>query len=432
MRERRYKIPAECAAHNQTCVAERRRLHLAAGVSLATSCVALRDACVVGERVVLTGGTDRTEDVQHLVKAFGGRFRDYVWGHRMAKIGARGTFSALGQEPQRYCAINSTLEPAPRAAKRAQLSGSGHWMRCTGDADEGDAKDHWIDIDPAATRAAIENAAVSAIFHTVIWPVYPQSFTETFANVVLPLHELLRAGWLRRDAQLIPHAGWFVDTWIQPFSDRRVYTLQQLGLQAEARCFRSGAVCHLGSFQYDERDGAGVGGPARQPWEAMQYIARALIGGNPDPDLTRTQTRTWTRTWTRTRTRTRSIPQLVAGRRLHHGSGSAAPWWHRPSRTWHAVAATSAATAASGPMVGVDDGALPPLSIPTLRITFVVRRGMNTCLNLLKLLLTLTPTPTLTLTLSRTVTLVLTLTRRYAEAVVSSSTPGSSLRRVPW
>ena len=109
----------------------------------------------------------------------------------------------------------------------------------------------------------------------IFWPVYPQSFTETFSNVALSLYELLLAGWIERDAQLLPHAAWFAETWLQPFSNRRVRPIQQL---SSAVCFRSGAVCHLGSFTFDPESGAGKRGPPRRPWETMQYIASHKIG----------------------------------------------------------------------------------------------------------------------------------------------------------
>lgn len=265
---------------NATCDAQRRQAHLKSRVSLATHCVSLRDACAVGERVILRGD-GRGAEVDHLIETFSPLWRDYVWGQHLARIAERGTFSSLDSQPQRYCAINSTLRDSD--GHDAKLSATGKRMLCTGDADENDAFQHWIEINSSATRAAVNSAAVSAAFHVIFWPVYPQSFGETFANVVISLHELLQAGWITGDEQWLPAAGWFADMWMQPFSTWPVRTLQQLERSSEVACFSVGAVCHLGSFVYDEGDGAGRGGPRRRPWEAMQYIARYYIGRHIGP-----------------------------------------------------------------------------------------------------------------------------------------------------
>ena len=155
----------DCTA-NATCQADRQR---AAGISVATTCRHVHDACVVGEQIVLQGA-GRAREAQDLAQTFRFLWRDFVWGYRLALPAERGTFSSLDALPKRYCALNSTLfrssELQCRAVK-ARRSPTGESYCCVGDADEHDAHDHWVEVDPQATRAAVDTASVSEDFHVV-------------------------------------------------------------------------------------------------------------------------------------------------------------------------------------------------------------------------------------------------------------------------
>ena len=60
--------PAMQLCEDGSCEAARRALHLRHNVSLATRCTGVRDACVVGERIVL--GPGRAEEASALARAF--------------------------------------------------------------------------------------------------------------------------------------------------------------------------------------------------------------------------------------------------------------------------------------------------------------------------------------------------------------------------
>lgn len=172
----------------------------------------------------------------------------------------RGTFSSADDQPARYCSYNSTI------------SGSGALARCRGDADEGDNRPHWNLVDAAATSTAIWRAERRR-FGMIWWPVFPMGFSEAFGNNALPIHQLVAAGWLPPDAELLPASSWF-DYWYQPFSSRPLDTMQRLEQRADTRCYRQLAVCKLASFVFDhtfqtERNGW-------RPWSAMQSVVDGI------------------------------------------------------------------------------------------------------------------------------------------------------------
>jgi len=232
-------------------------------VSLSTMCVGVLDACIIGERVVL--GPDRVTEANALSKKFSRLWRNYVWGQQHDTVMERGTFSAIDNEPERYCSYNSTID------------GEGPDARCVGDSDEGDTVAHWININTKASRDAIWSAPWLP-FGLTWFPTYPQSFAESFTNNALSLYEMAEAGWLPRDTQLLPASSWY-DFWYEPFAPARpLTTLQRLEQQKKTLCFRRLAVCHLDSFVFDDGYGAGHRGPGRRPWSTMQAIVEQTRG----------------------------------------------------------------------------------------------------------------------------------------------------------
>ena len=198
------------------------------------------------------------------------KVRDYVWGLEFARLTARGTISAADVQPARYCALNSTLQ------------GTGARATCIGDADADDHRSHWILLDPERREqirrhlASPASADFSERLALVFFPIYPQSWGETFGNTVLSLYELRMAGWIDDTTWLLPGYASF-EHLLQPFSALNITTLQAMEAQRQTRCFRRMAICHLGSFVFDDEggrgeDARGVVGPERRPWEAMQFI----------------------------------------------------------------------------------------------------------------------------------------------------------------
>ena len=220
------------SADSDACERSRRLLHAQHNVSTYTTCVGVRDACAVGERIVL--GPGRSAEAKSLAALFEPLIRDYVWAQTSGQVSARGTFSAVDAQSDRYCSYNATI------------SGRGDHARCTGDRDEGDGKgSRWIAVDRAATAASVWRAERRP-FAVAWWPVYAPGFSEAFGNNVLPLHQLQAARWLPEDAELLPASSWF-DYFYQPFSTRPLQTLQRLEQRAETRCYRTLAVCKLAS-----------------------------------------------------------------------------------------------------------------------------------------------------------------------------------------
>ena len=264
--------PAMRLCKDGGCDASRHALHMRHNVSLATRCTGVRDACVVGERVIL--GPGRAGEASALASTFSRLWRDYVWGNKLNDVAARGTISALDAQPERYCSYNSTVKK----------------NGCQGDADEGDGRPHWNAVDAAATAAAVWGAP-RLPFGVTWFPVYPQNFAESFSNSALSLFELSEAGWLPADAQLLPASSWY-DFWYQPFSPQRpLTTLQRLEVQGQrVICFRRLALCSLGSFVFDKQRGAGAGGPPRRPWDCMQKIIKEQMraSGRPPRSSART------------------------------------------------------------------------------------------------------------------------------------------------
>ena len=262
--ERRAAIQQEALRARQ-CKLAREDFHRAHSVSLGTSCAGVRNVCAVGERLVLAGER-RHDEAKALNLRLEEKVRDYVWGVQLAHLTARGTISAADMQPARYCALNSTH------------SGT----TCIGDADAADDQSHWLPLD-AARREAIRSqlaslrpSDISEDLALAFFPIYPQSWGETFGNTVLSLYELRKAGWIDDETQLLPGYSWY-NQLLQPFSSRHVSTLQELEMQRQSRCYRRMLVCHLGSFVFDDeggrgRDSRGAVGPERKPWEAMQFV----------------------------------------------------------------------------------------------------------------------------------------------------------------
>ena len=249
------------SADPDECERSRRRLHAQHNVSRYTTCVGVRDACLVGERIVL--GPGRSAEAKSLAVLFEPLVRDYVWAQQHGKISARGTFSAVDAQPDRYCSYNATI--------------SGNAVRCTGDRDEGDGNSRWIAVDRATTASSVWRADRRP-FAVAWWPTYAPGFSEVFGNNVLPLHQLQTAQWLPADAELLPASSWF-DYFYQPFSTQALQTLQRLEQRAETRCYRRLAVCKLASFVFDQvtfqqrRQE-----PSWRPWSAMQVIVAGTPG----------------------------------------------------------------------------------------------------------------------------------------------------------
>lgn len=242
------------AADRKECERSRRRLHAQHNVSRHTTCVGVRDACVVGERIVL--GPGRAVEAQQLAALFEPLVRDYVWAMQTARITARGTFSAIDAQPGRYCSYNATI------------SGVGAAAKCIGDNDEGDGIPRWRSIDPSATASAVWRADRRR-FGLVFWPIYAAGFSEAFGNNALPLHQLHIARWLPPDGELLPASSWH-DYWFQPFTGGgALQTLQRLELRRETRCYRQLAVCQLASFVFDRTFHSDS---HWRPWDAMQHV----------------------------------------------------------------------------------------------------------------------------------------------------------------
>ena len=255
------------------CERARRALHARHNVSRLTTCVGVHDACVVGERIVL--GPGRTSEAAALSTFFEPLVGDYTWADRKGHITARGTFSAVDSQPTRYCSYNATIWKVSDG-------------KCHGDRDEGDAVQRWVHVDAAATSRSVWRAPRRR-FGMAWWPTYPQSYSETFGNQALALHQMQAAHWLPPDADLLPASSWF-DFWISPFSATPLQTLQRLELAGETRCYRTLALCSLASYALATGKFRAEGG--WRPWATMQLVA-ATLGPRALQRAVKDQARAW-------------------------------------------------------------------------------------------------------------------------------------------
>ena len=260
--ESRLALREQETARALGCRRAREALHRRKNVSLATRCTGVRNVCAVGERLVLMGSR-RQDEASALSRQFEHKVRDFVWAERFAHLTLRGTISALDMQPARYCALNSTVD------------GIGRRATCTGDSDANDDKQHWIPLDPRA--ASVNPLEMRSDFALTFFPIYSQSWGETFGNTLLPLFELYMAGWINDQTLLLPSYFTFRDLLKPLTSAEAIVTLQELEARQQRRCFRQLVVCHLSSFVFDREFGRGadshnVPGPERHPWDAMQFI----------------------------------------------------------------------------------------------------------------------------------------------------------------
>lgn len=215
-RQRQRAARQQEATRARECKQAREDFHRAHNVSLGTSCAGVRNACAVGGRIVLAG-EQRHDEAKALNLRLEKKVRDYVWGLEFARLTARGTISAADVQPARYCALNSTLQ------------GTGARATCIGDADADDHRPHWIPLDPARREeirrhlASPASADFSERLALVFFPIYPQSWGETFGNTVLSLYELRMAGWIDDTTWLLPGYASF-DHLLQPFSALNITT----------------------------------------------------------------------------------------------------------------------------------------------------------------------------------------------------------------
>lgn len=232
-------------------------------------CFKLYNACLIDERIVLrdSPSNSRAEEASALALAHDPLVRDYVWGGRLAHISDRGTFSAEHSPPSRYCALNSTLTRFDMSPTRSD---------CVGDADEGDGVSHWISIDAERSKRLIRSAPNDEREYVVAWTVYPQSFTESFTNTAISLHELGVNGLLHSGTLLVPSSFQHVG-WLAPFG--QAHMLQR---NRGAQCFRTGFSCRLASFVFDHNHGAGDH-HTRPAWHAMQRYRPYLKHRQPAP-----------------------------------------------------------------------------------------------------------------------------------------------------